>query len=349
VLRAAILSALGSAVCVAPAAAQRDHARVAFPFYRPAQAIAGLHAQRSAPASAAFLREADALTASLQAYCGGDAAVPTETVRTRWRAAVAAWETLSTPAIGPLLERRSPRQIDFVPTRPELIERAVARAPADAAAMERIGAPAKGLPALEWLLWTRPAQPATPACAYAVQVAADVAREAAALEAGFKALVEREWDEEAGDTAFAEWLNQWIGGLERLRWQQMDKPLREAATTGKPPALPRAASGGTAESWARQWATLREQAVLGERATPVLGAGLVPLETYLRGRGLNRLADRWVRQTERAERAMTGLRPTDRTRVAAAVRELAQLKRLAEGELAPALKVTIGFSDADGD
>ena len=32
-----------------------------------------------------------------------------------------------------------------------------------------------------------------------------------------------------------------------------------------------------------------------------------------------------------------------------AARELASLKRVAEGELAPALKISIGFSDADGD
>jgi uncharacterized protein len=328
--------------------AQQNHAAEAVPFYRPAQAMAGLHKAWTAPRGAAFEAASMTLAAAARNWCAGPAAAPIETLREPWRVAVAAWEMLATPALGPVLERRSPRQIDFTPTRPELIERAIARAPADGAAMERIGTPAKGLPALEWLLWTRPVSPGTPACRYAVQVATGVAAEASHLAAGFRALAEREWDEEAGDAAFAELINQWIGGLERLRWQQIDKPLREASTTRRAAALPRGASGGTTLSWARQWAALRALAVFGGSVAQP-GEGLVPLETYLRGRGLNTLAERWQRQAERTDRAMAGLRPTDRRRVAAAVQELARLKRLSEAELAPALQITIGFSDADGD
>ncbi len=337
------------ALSVGSAFAQQDHARVAVPFYRPAQVMAGLHLQWSAPRAVAFEREALALAETTGQWCGATPPLPIDAVRDRWRATVAAWELLSTPAIGPLLVRRSPRQIDFVPTRPELIARAIERAPASAADMERIGTPAKGLPALEWLLWTKPVQPGTPGCAYAVQVAAEVAREAAALSLAFQALAQKTWDEEAGDTAFAELLNQWIGGLERLRWQQIDKPLREAASTGKPAALPRAASAGTAKSWARQWQALRELAVFGQGSAPAPGSGMVPLETYLRGRGLNALADHWQRQLQRTDRAMQGLEPGDRARIAAATRELGRTKALAEAELAPALKISIGFSDADGD
>ena len=76
---------------------------------------------------------------------------------------------------------------------------------------------------------------------------------------------------------------------------------------------------------------------------------MVPLETYLRGRGLNPLADAWVRQVERAGAALRALQPAPAARVLAAGRELAQVKRLAEAEVAPALEVGIGFSDADGD
>jgi uncharacterized protein len=47
--------------------------------------------------------------------------------------------------------------------------------------MELIGTPAKGLPALEWLLWVKPIQPASAECRYAVQVAAEIQREAQAL------------------------------------------------------------------------------------------------------------------------------------------------------------------------
>ena len=70
----------------------------------------------------------------------------------QWQATTHAWERLSSVAVGPLITRRSQRQIDFSPTRPSLIERAIQSGPAGQQAMERIGTPAKGLPALEWLL-----------------------------------------------------------------------------------------------------------------------------------------------------------------------------------------------------
>src|SRR5256885_17229775 len=74
-------------------------------------------------------------------------------------------------SLGPLVERRSARLVDFRPMRPALLKKAIQSAPADLAAMERIGAPAKGYPALENLLWTQPVEPQTPACAYATLVA----------------------------------------------------------------------------------------------------------------------------------------------------------------------------------
>ncbi len=330
--------------------AQRDHAAVAVPYYRPAQVVAGLYQHTLLPQAQAFEREAAALGRELAAWCQASPAQPLAVVQTPWRRTLAAWEQLSTPALGPVLARRSPRQIDFTPTRPALIQRAIARAPAGAAALEQVGTPAKGLPALEWLLFQQPLQPATPACAYASELAADVAREAGALAQAYGQRAAQEWEEADGDPAFAELLNQWIGGLERLRWAQMDKPAREAATTGKPPAWPRAASGETAASWARQWQALRTLAVFADGGSaPAPGAGAVPLETYLRGRGLNPLADRWRAQVQRADRAMQGLRPGDRQRWAAAVQELARTKALAEAELAPALAISLGFSDADGD
>ena len=83
-------------------------------------------------------------------------------------------------AVGPLLTRRSQRQIDFSPTRPALTERAIESEPAGLQAMERIGTPAKGLPALEWLLWTQPVAPGSAACRYAAEVALDIEREAIA-------------------------------------------------------------------------------------------------------------------------------------------------------------------------
>jgi uncharacterized protein len=331
-------------------AAQADHARIAVPFYRPAQAMQGLYRAHLVPRAQAFAEAAGRLPPLLREACGTPAH---ERARAGWTEALAAWDDLAAVPLGPLIERRALRTLDFQPTRPELIERAVARAPRGADAMQRIGTPAKGLPALEWLLWSLPAAkrpPGSPACTYVAEVADELAREAAALTTAVQEAAEREWDEERGDAAFAELLNQWVGAVERLRWAQIDKPRREAATKGlRQPAYPRAASGQTAASWQRQWRAIEALAVFAGGAVPQPGQGVVPLETYLRSRGLNPLADRWAAQVSRAGAAMQGLRPDHRGRLDTAVRELAQLKALAENEVAPAVQVSIGFSDADGD
>lgn len=289
-----------------------------------------------APRAADFARASAFLTHALQALCD---AQPTQAepalaeVRRHWLTALAAWERLSTVAIGPVLERRSRRQIDFTPTRPKLIEKAIKSAPRSSADMELIGTPAKGLPALEWLLWTKPVQPASPACGYAVRVTEEVHREARALAAS---------PAPAGDarTVISELVNQWLGGLERLRWAGLELPLRVAQTGGgrEAPDFPRRASGASAADWAAQWDGLK-----------ALATGPVSLRAALAEAGKAPEATALAEAVTRADTALAGLAPDDGERVLAAARALADLKRLVEDRVAPALGVAIGFSDADGD
>src|SRR5690606_24093648 len=99
-------------------------------------------------------------------------------------------------------------------------------------------------------------------------------------------------EQEQSTQAIGEFVNQWVGGIERLRWAQMEKPLRAAQGT-RTPDYPRRASGTTLAAWAATWAGLRSVTVLpAHAATPAPGKALVPLETYLRGKGLNPLADK---------------------------------------------------------
>jgi hypothetical protein len=371
---------------VATGAAQAAPPVVAVPFYDAGHFVQGLHRDLTAPAARRFADGSAALVGALHAHCDPGGAGSLAEARRRWTTAVDAWERLSVLAIGPLLERRSLRAIDFAPARPALIERAIAAQPRGAEDMERVGTPGKGLPALEWLLWTRPAPRGTPACAYTVEAAADVDREAQALAGEFAALAANDWngDESAGP-AMTEALNQWLGGIERLRWAQMERPLRarqggvEADGAGAEPAgggadrpggpagaaepaeagaasrreaggLPRQASGRTAAAWSAEWDTLRRLGrAPGGREPPRPGEGLVPFETYLRGRGLNPQADALRRAVDAADSALRGLTPASRPRVLAAARALEALGRLVESQVAPALEVSIGFSDADGD
>jgi uncharacterized protein len=334
--------------------AQASPPVVVVPYYTAAHFMQGLHRGWYGPRSAEFARHVADLAVALERLCRAaphDFADALEQTRERWRQAARAWDGLSYVAIGPLVQRRSARQIDFNPTRPELIARAIEAAPADAQAMERIGTPAKGLPALEWLLWTRPVAPGTPACRYAEQVVADIGREATALARAFADAAARSWSDEDAVPAMSEAVNQWVGALERLRWQDIERPLRSAGQAGRKAAtLPRAASGDTQASWAARWQALGALSALPRAVAPARpGEGLVPLETYLRGRGLNPLADRLAESVARSDRRMQAASAQAPHRQRDAARELAALKRLAENEVAPALNVNIGFSDSDGD
>ena len=349
VLRVAIRLAV-PLLLAGTAVAQVVPANVAVPFYTPGAFMQGVYRHWYAPRANDFAAQTAKLGPALEQLCaaGSNATAAQQSARQQWQDTVRAWDTLSAVAVGPLVQRRSLRQIDFTPTRPELIERAIRAAPSDAKGMERVGTPAKGLPALEWLLWTQPVAPGSPACRYAVLVAQGVDEEARALAQAFGELARCNWleDEEAAVPAMSELVNQWVGGIERLRWAAMEKPLRSAGS--KPPAYPRMASGTTAQSWRAQWQGLQALGAASGNAAAQPGEGLVPLETYLRGRGLNPLAATLAGAAADIGREMSRVIPQAAS-VNAATRPLASLKRLAEAQLAPALEVNIGFSDADGD
>jgi predicted lipoprotein len=297
------------------------------------------------PRAVELVADSARLTGALQSYCASssqDSAAALETARRAWSTSLVAWERLSAVSIGLMLDYHMQGKLDFTPTRPRMIVKAVEAAPETAADMDRIGTPAKGFPALEWLLWSKPAQPGTAECRYAVQVAMEIEREAKFMETGFREAAANALDAASAKTAFGDLVNQWVAGLEHLRWGDMEKPARKAATTAPDarPDYPRGASGATAASWAAQWEALR---ALAE------GPGPGSLASMLRERGHGQLAEELANTVGRANTAMAGVRDDKPTGVLAAARELSALKHLIEDKVAPALDVRIGFSDADGD
>ncbi|MBT9467312.1 imelysin family protein [Hydrogenophaga sp.] len=347
----------GVGMCLAGGHAHAQSAEpvVAFPIYNAAQAMQGLHQHTLLPRAQAFADAAQALTRQTTAHCaspaGGDGAL--QAARQQWQGTLQAWEAFSSVATGAVLERRSQRQIDFWPVRPTLIERAIARAPQGEKAMELVGTPAKGLPALEWLLWTRPAAPATAACAFAQEVARDVEREALALVQAEASIAAKDWDDdaEASGQGMAEWINQWLGGLESLRWAQMEKPLK-AAPAGERPAYARLASRGDAASWQTQWRTLREHAGVTpeqRRAPPRPGEALAPIEAILMGQGKLALSAKWSTALAQADQAMAVVDPARAATVLSASTALKSLSLLFQNEVASSLDIPLGFSSADGD
>lgn len=343
---------IGAMGCAAVAHAQSDWRQSAVPFYSTAQFAQA--SMRDANTRAAVWKTASGqLVRDLQGYCrpAGTATVTAATVQADWRASVSAWDRLDALELGPLLERRSARAVDFMPTRPAMLERAIANPPRDAKAMERVGTPAKGFEALEWMLWPEPAQARSPRCDYAVAVAAYLARESVALAQAFDAVAQTEPEPEQGDAVFAEAINQWVGGIESLRWVFMRKPVEVASSRDEAAVFPRARSAQTQDSWAARWQVLKSYAVLGSRATPPRegASDLIPFETWLRSRGANMFADKLVLATGEADQAMVAADTGSAQSVLAAAAALARMTQLVQHDLAPAMSVSLGFSDADGD
>ena len=321
--------------------------QAAVPYYRSEDLLAGLYSQHTAPRARAFAAQAPTLVAALQRHCAGPAALAP--ARAAWTQTALAWERLAAVSVGPLIERRSLREIDFFPLRPDLLRRMLAREPQTLDDMVKVGTPAKGLPAIEHLLWSAPAAPKSAACTYAVLAAQAVQQEAEALRTAFGALAAQGPAEDTAATAFVEFVNQWLGGLERLRWMNMEKPLREAQTRGAQPAFARAPSGQTGPSWAAAWAELRTLARQPDSGAPALGAGVVSIESYLRGRGHLALADRWRQAVDKADAAMQRVNPAQTASVEAATTALKGLTTLMQAEVAAGMEVSLGFSSADGD
>jgi uncharacterized protein len=326
--------------------AQADWRRVAVPMYGPQDFVKGFVLGHALPRARAWQAACVALVRSLD---GGVRS--SHEARQAWTGAALAWAALSALATGPLVTRRSARRVDFMPVRTALVLRAIEAAPVGEEAMDRVGSAAKGLGALEWLLWAPAAPRHDAARAYTTEVARAVQREADAVVEAFVSMAEREMDDEAVVAAFAEILNQWIGGLEQLRLQRLVRPVEEARTRGARAPLPlRPWAGIDGQERTARWQALQAAAIFAGGAAPPPGQGLlVPIETYLRSRGLNPLADRLRALTTSAERALVVAADNKPAPMLRAAQRLGQAKHLAEADVAPALEVRVGFSDADGD
>lgn len=341
------------------ATAQVSAPVVAAPYYSAEQAMQGLYTHHLPPLAKDFLAQADRLVETTAQHCKGQATLPA--LRAQWQNTLVSWETLSTPAVGPLVTRRSQRQIDFWPTRPDLLRRSLEKAPATLADMDRVGTPAKGFPAFELLMnqWAASRQP-TPAsaCAYAELVAQGIAAEARELHSELGTWASKEWDDEpeATTASLAEWVNQWLAGLERLRWAHIEKPITTHQTTGNaakgaPVPYARLDRESGLRDWRAQWQSLLTQGRLPPGAqAPAAGSALVPMEALLMGRGQLALAQKWGQALDQVTAGMDKLTPRSSERdLLAVTKSMKAVTVLFQNEVAAALDVPLGFSDADGD
>ena len=319
--------------------------QVAAPFISSDQIVQGLLTQHLQPAAAALQQAAQALAQSLS-----QGKAPWAQHRPLWVATMLAWERLAAVAVGPLLERRSARAIDFWPTRPAQIQRLLESGSVTTVAqLETVGATARGLPALEWLLWKTDGS--GHALAYASVLAQQVLAESQALQAGYQTLASTAWEEEDAWALYGEWFGQAVGGLDQLRIKKMVPDTR-----GKDSApWVRGVSGQTAACWQAQAQGL-QAFLVGSPAAQATTQAATPgwpvagsLNSLLLGRGHLRDSLTLQERTASMLRAVQAARPGNAASVRAAQAALALVSALANGLAGDVLAITMGFTDADGD
>jgi predicted lipoprotein len=288
--------AAGGAMAQTAAPAPSASAPAALPLAHPQTSalVDGLLKSWYAPAARRFAGDGDVLVERTQAWCTSAVKNPTPTTRDpaldaarqAWVQAIASWTRLSAVQIGPLLERHSDTRLDFQPMRPAALDKVIANPTAPGQwAMDRIGAQARGLPAMEYLLWKKPAAPRTPTCAYLTVLARDLRDEAQELDKAYAAAAAATRSADEAAAWFNTYINQWLAGFGRMRWRDLEMPVRSWGME----QAPRAASGQTAVAWRERWAALRVPTAGGAGAPD----GLVPLTSYLRSRGLAGSPMRW--------------------------------------------------------
>ena len=320
---------------------------VAAPYIAATQMVDALLHQHFVPAALVLQSSALALEASLQ-----NPQTPWNAHRPLWNSTLLAWETLAAVAVGPLLERRSARAIDFWPTRPAQIQRLLDAGLAglsDVRSLETVGASARGLPALEWLLFKTTG--AAHARTLALLLAQQVRQEADTLLAGYQQLAHTERNEGEAWALYSEWFGQAVGGLEHLRIKKMVPDTR-----GKDSApWVRGLSGQTASSWLAQarglqaflvgtpaaQAAAQQQAVLW----PVPGS----VNSLLLGRGHLQHSQALLQHTATMVQAVAhaqGHKPASLRTAQAALSKTSALMDTLAGQV---LNIALGFTDADGD
>ena len=336
-----VLNFANSAVAAKPA----DRSDMLFPYYEVAEVLNSVAIHHHAKDTALLRDQLEALSVATAQYCktGGKAQPANmQQLQGQYAKAYLAWLELSAVVMGPMLDNNTVRQIDFRPLRLNLLERAIKKQPQGAQAMALIGSPAKGFPALEYLLTQNDFKSGTPQCNYAHEVVLDIARTVAGLK----------WDDaQAQGTGMQLYFNQLVGATHNLAWERMEKPLLKSKDEADANAghWPFSEFQLTEKAWAAQWQGIEHLLMVTGQTVPQADTQVIPLEAYLRGLGKIELADTLVKYSSAVAVAMRSNDITKPASVEQSVKALKVLKGFLESEVAKGLKVSIQFSSSDGD
>ncbi|WP_137940199.1 imelysin family protein [Chitinivorax sp. B] len=300
--------------------------------------------------------------------CPAPDVVKLQQVRQAWRETARAWAAMEVFQIGPVIERRTARQIDGWPTRPKLLQPLLDGGTLDAERIDQTGSAGKGLPALEYLLFPEKTQDQAVArnlkgrpCQVLVALADGVKREAVGIQHDWKApnggfanqlgqagkLQDGMFANEA--QALGDMVNLLIAGIDYVRLRKLEKPLDKSTDEV---ALDRV------EAWRSGESTRLLEANLAGFARVFFGHGLhgIGLDDYLLGIEKPILVRRVREQLAATQAAVTAIgMPIDHAladapeRVKAAQDALRKLQHLLEVDLADALQVDLSFNANDGD
>ena len=312
------------------------------------------------PAQDRLRTNAAALATSVDAQCSTGSTGAPEAAQTAWRAVRADWSVTAAFAFGPVLEQMQAGPLDFWPVREATIEEKIAAAPTtiDAAYIDGLGTSAKGMPALEYLLFVAPPASGT-RCAYAQALAADLARRTAQIadawttehadalaSAGHGSAVYT--SEQAGLDAV---VNATIEGLYRMVKEKLDRPLGNLTGSEPDPTLVESRySDGALPDLGHNldgFAAIYLGADLESGGDPGLGALVAARDARLDDRVITQLAVARAALAAIPDPFATAL--TDRSAVQAARDEIDALRRLIKLDVASLLGVTLMLSDNDGD
>ncbi len=311
-----------------------------------------------------FARQSQTWAQDWQHYCQHPSAKGWKQLQQGWLATARQWQALEMVQIGPLIERRSQREVNFWPTRPAQIDNWLKSHDAlSADALETLPAAAKGLPALEYLMSLKPA-PKGRRCAVATWLARGVAQEAAGLEQDWRQGYTRQLAE-AGqhpedkvflrtDQALGELINLMIAGMDFVRVRKLEKPLQH--NRDEQDALDRIEAWRSGHSLSLLEANLDgfSRVFFGMDGP---GGKAVGFDDYLDGRDKLVLIRRTKEDLEEARAILRNLK--GKTMQQAIQRHPAQLEALQtilrrlqtrlENELAPLLDIQLDFNASDGD
>ncbi|GHA75609.1 hypothetical protein GCM10009007_15990 [Formosimonas limnophila] len=294
------------------------------------------------------LAETDKLSVALNQLC--EKKSNSTAVREQWLKTYQSWLAASSISVGPETLGAQLRHIYFRPARPALIEEAIsANAATDQSAADKVGAAAKGMTALEYLLYgSAKIEKDAKRCSYAKWLGAELTVVAKDINQSMHGFMSQQSEllakKDAAATGAAVNLlaNLYISRANELA----GKDLTKIAVNKKEAVLSPYAGKGKV-LFTSQWRVWQDELV-----------GAAPsFVDYLASVGQDRLAQQLRESVKKTEDDATNLPenfaplagqalPTGVTQTITAIQ---QVQRLLDSDIAPAVGVTISANDADGD